>query len=59
MGSLFVLELRSFLDVTVVTDVVMDDADDGEEIQINFDLTMPDLVCQVAPARPAPCPPAF
>ena len=46
MGSLFVLELREFLQISVVTDVVMDDSDDFEDIQINFDMLMPDLVCQ-------------
>ena len=48
MGSLFVLELREFLQISVVTDVVMDDSDDFEDIQINFDMLMPDLVCQYA-----------
>ena len=48
MGSLFVLEVRDFLDVQVTTDVVMDDSDDSEDLQINFDMLMPDLVCQFA-----------
>lgn len=57
MGSLFFLEFREFLTTSVVTDVIMDDAGDSEDIQINFDLTMPDLVCQVCqPFRPSPFP---
>ncbi len=48
MGSLFVLEVRDFMDVQVTTDVIMDDSDDFEDIQINFDMLMPDLVCQFA-----------
>ena len=48
MGSLFVLEIRDYLDVQVTTDVVMDDSADFEDIQINFDMLMPDLVCQFA-----------
>ena len=48
MGALFVLEFRAYLTASVVTDVIMDDARDGEDIQINFDLSMPDLVCQYA-----------
>jgi hypothetical protein len=39
--------------MAVVTDVVMDDSDDGSDIQINFDLSMPDLVCQVCPRQKA------
>jgi hypothetical protein len=54
MGGLFALELQAFMDTTVVTDVVMDDAGDGEDIQINFDLSMPDLVCQVCAASSRP-----
>ena len=36
------------MDVQVTTDVIMDDSDDFEDIQINFDMLMPDLVCQFA-----------
>ena len=36
MGSLFVLEVRDYLDVQVVTDVVMDDSSDFEDIQCDF-----------------------
>ena len=48
MGSLFVLEVRDFMDVQVTTDVIMDDSNDFDDIQINFDMLMPDLVCQFA-----------
>ena len=49
---LFVAELRAYMTVRVVTDVVMDGSPDGTDLQINFELSMPDLVCQVTwPAR--------
>ena len=48
LAALFVLEVKSFMNVPVVTEVVMDSAPDGSELQINFDMLMPDLVCQFA-----------
>ena len=41
LATLFVLEIKSFINVPVVTEVVMDSAPDGSELQINFDMMMP------------------
>jgi hypothetical protein len=49
LAALFVLEVRSFINVPIATEVIMDSAPDGSELQINFDFLMPDLVCQVTP----------
>lgn len=48
LAALFVLEVRSFINVPIATEVIMDSAPDGSELQINFDFLMPDLVCQFA-----------
>ena len=54
LAALFVLEVKSFMNVPVVTEVVMDSAPDGSELQINFDMLMPDLVCQFSSVPPLP-----
>jgi thiol-disulfide isomerase/thioredoxin len=49
MVSLFFLELKSFLTVKIVTDIIMDPgSEDGNDLGINFKMTMPELVCQFA-----------
>ena len=45
MGALFVLELKDFMKVTQVTDLVMDPGGvDGNDMYIAFKVSMPDLV---------------
>ena len=45
MVSLFFLELKSFLTVKVVTDIIMDPgSEDGNDLGINFKMSMPELV---------------
>lgn len=49
MGFLFVLELKNYLTYRVVTDVVMDNSVlEGRDLFINFDMSMPELVCAYA-----------
>ena len=48
MAALFWMETQAYLTTTVVTDVAMDDQADGSQLVINFDMTMPELVCQYA-----------
>jgi len=51
MVSLFFLELKSFLTVKVVTDIIMDPgSEDGNDLGINFRMNMPELVRPPAPA---------
>ena len=45
MVSLFFLELKSFLTVKIVTDIIMDPgSEDGNDLGINFKMSMPELV---------------
>ena len=49
MGALFVLELKDFMKVTQVTDLVMDPGGvDGNDMYIAFKVSMPDLVNALA-----------
>ena len=49
MTSLFFLELKNYLTVKIVTDIVMDPGSrNSNDLAINFDMTMPELVCQFA-----------
>ena len=45
MVALFFLELKSFLTVKIVTDIIMDPgSEDGNDLGINFKMSMPELV---------------
>ena len=45
MVSLFFLELKSFLTVKIVTDIIMDPgSEDGNDLGINLKMSMPELV---------------
>ena len=48
MVLLFFLELKAYMTVKMVTDVVMDNHIDGSNLRINFDMSMQELVCQYA-----------
>lgn len=49
MVALFFFELKSFLTVKIVTDIIMDPgSEDGNDLGINFKFTMPELVCHFA-----------
>jgi hypothetical protein len=62
MTALFFLELKNYLTVKIVTDIVMDPGSKSDnDLSINFDLTMPELVrtrsgCGTAPFRGFPIP---
>ena len=47
MVALFFLELKSFLTVKIVTDIIMDPgSEDGNDLGINFKMSMPELVSE-------------
>ena len=62
MTALFFLELKNYLTVKIVTDIVMDPGSKSDnDLAINFDLTMPELVrtlsgCGTARLRRFPIP---
>jgi len=49
MVTLFFLELKSYMTVKIITDIIMDPSPmDRSDLPVTFSLTMPELVCQFA-----------